>query len=150
MAAAPLKQKVMMVSTQNSIETQDSPVDETKTIADTSQIYNNENTCNLHHQQKPINIENNTINLLHTWPNCDQPIIENHKIQNEKDIKIKEYEDEIQHYYNDLNIKIAENAGMQAQIDHLKKQQGKNENNGSMLSSSNAYHLLEKQSDYRL
>jgi hypothetical protein len=142
LAAAPLKQKIMMVSTQNSIERQDSPVDETKTIADTSQTYNNENTCNLQPQQKPTNIENNT-NNLHTCPNCEQPIIENQKIQNEKDVRIKEYEDEIQHYYNGLNIKIAENAGMQAQIDLLKKQQGKNENNSSMVSSSNAYHLLE-------
>jgi hypothetical protein len=143
-SAAPRKQKIMIVSTQNAIETQDSPVDETKSIADTTQTCNNENTCNLQPQEKPTDIENNTINLPHTCPNCEQPLLENQKIQNEKDIKIKELKDEVQQYRNDLNVKIAENAGMQAQLGHLKQQlQVKDENNGSMLSASNSYHQLE-------
>jgi hypothetical protein len=125
------------------IDTQGSPADELKPISHKSQTCIKKRNCDLETQELSTNIQSNTINL-DTCPNCKQPLLENQRIHHEKDIKIKGLEDEKQQVYHALNVKSAENAGMQAQIDHLKKhQQGKNENNGSMLSSSNAYDLLE-------
>src|SRR5919107_898385 len=101
------------------IETQGNPIDELKSKNNSSQTCNKENTCGLQPQEKSIKIENNAINM-HTCPNCKQPLLENQRIQNEKDIKIKQLEDEIQRYYHDLNVKRSENAGMQTQLDHYK------------------------------
>jgi hypothetical protein len=86
---------------------------------------------------------------MHTCPNCKkQLLIENQKIQDEKDAKIKQLEDEVQQYRNDLRIKTSENAGMQAQINHLKQQQQqvKEENNGSISSSCSSYTYSQPES----
>jgi hypothetical protein len=143
-AAEPAKRKVM-VSSHGAIYTQDSPVDELKSITNTSQAYTRENICDLQPQEKPTNIQNNATEM-HNCPNCEQLLIKNQKIQSEKDLKIKQLEDEIQQYYNDLKIKISENAGMRIQIDRLKEQlKVKDENNSSISSSSSsdAYSQLE-------
>ena len=127
------------------IDTQGSTVYERKLIAGTRQAYIGENNFDLQHQEKPTNIQNNATEM-HNCPNCEQLLIENQKIQSEKDIKIKQLEDEIRQYYNELEIKISENADMQIQLDRLKEQlQLKDENNSSMSSSSSSkdYHQLE-------
>ena len=124
------------------IDTHGSSIDELKSIT-TTQTCNKENNCNLQPQAKSENIQNNAINL-HTCPNCKQPQVENQRICNEKDIKIKELHDEVHQYYNDLKLKMAENAGMQTQIDHLKEHlQVKDEDNGSVSSSFNTYNQSE-------
>jgi hypothetical protein len=66
-------------------------------------------------------------------------------IRNEKDIKIKQLEDETRQYSDDLRIKVSENASIQIQLDRLKEQlQVKDENNSSISSlSSDAYSQLE-------
>jgi hypothetical protein len=141
-AAEPAKRKVM-VSSHGAIYTQDSQVDERKSITNTSEAYARENTCDLQSQEKPTHIQNNAIEM-HTCPNCEQLLIENQKIQSEKDLKIKQLEDEIRQYKDDLRIKICENAGMRTQVVHLKEQlQLKDENNSSISSSSNTYSQLE-------
>jgi len=125
------------------IDTHGSSIDESKLIADTTKSYVKENICSLQPQQKATNIENNTINL-DSCPNCKQPMLENQRIEHEKDIKIKGLKDELQRVYHDLNIKIAENAGIQTQLDHLKqKLQLKDENNSRVSSTSNNYAQLE-------
>jgi uncharacterized protein YbaR (Trm112 family) len=128
------------------IDTHGNPVDEPKSKADTTRSYVKESICSLQPQQKPTNVENNTINL-HSCPNCKAPLLENQRIEHEKDIKIKRLQDEIQQVYHDLNIKRSENAGLQTQLDHLKeKLQVMYENNGSVLSASNTYHQLQSSS----
>jgi hypothetical protein len=126
------------------IDTEGSPIDEPKSITSNGHTNIKENTYDLQSQEKPINIQNNATEM-HNCLNCEQLLIENQKIQNEKDIKIKQLEDEIRQYYNDLKIKISENAGMRTQVDHLKEQlQLKDENNSSISSSSStAYCQLE-------
>jgi hypothetical protein len=89
------------------IDTQGGCIDELKSNNNTSQTCHKEKTCNLQPQEKSLKIENNAINIR-TCPNCRQPLLENQTIQNEKDVKIKELKAEIQHYYNDLNIKRSE------------------------------------------
>ena len=129
------------------IDTQGSTVYERKLIAGTSQAYIRENNFGLQPQEKPTNIQNNATEM-HNCPNCEKLLIENQKIQSEKDIKIKQLEDEIQQYRNDLRIKTSENAGMQAQIDHLKQQQQqvKEENNGSISSSCSSHTYSQPES----
>jgi hypothetical protein len=128
------------------IDTQGSPVDELKSITNTTQTCNNENTCNLQPQENATNIENNAINV-HTCPNCEQLLIENQRIRSEKDIEIKGLQDEIQLYCNDVNIKRSENAGLQSQLSHLKEQlQVKDEHNSSILSASNTDHQIQSSS----
>jgi hypothetical protein len=128
------------------IDTQGSLIDEPKSITSNGHTNIKENTCDLQTRENLTNIENNAINV-HTCPNCEQLLIENQKIQNEKDIKIKQLEDEIRQYYNDLKIKISENAGMRTQVDHLKEQLQLNDENNSSISSSSsssdAYSQLE-------
>ena len=130
------------------IDTQGSPIDESISTINKGHAYIKENICDLEPQGKLANIQNNAISE-YTCPNYEkQLLIENQKIQSEKDVIIKQLEDEIQQYRNDLRIKTSENAGMQAQIDHLKKQQQqqvKEENNGSISSSSSSdtYRHLE-------
>ena len=106
------------------IDTHGSSIDELKSIT-TTQTCNKENNCNLQPQAKSENIQNNAINL-HTCPNCKQPQVENQRICNEKDIKIKELHDELHQYYNDLKLK-----------------QVKDEDNGSVSSSFNTYNQSE-------
>ena len=128
------------------IDTQGSSIDEPIPIISKGQMLIKENPCNLQPHEDSTNVENNAINVP-TCPNCEQLLIENNRIRNEKDIKIKGLEDEIEQYRNDLKMKIAENAGMQAQLAHLKEQlQVKDESNGSMLSVSDDYHQVESSS----
>jgi DNA repair exonuclease SbcCD ATPase subunit len=130
------------------IDTQGSPIDESISTMNKGHAYIKENICDLEPHGKLANIQNNAT-AMHTCPNCKkQLLIENQKIQDEKDAKIKQLEDEVQQYRNELRIKTSENAGMQAQIDHLKQQQQqvKEENNDSMptsSSSSDTYSQLE-------
>jgi hypothetical protein len=141
-AAASAKRKII-VSSQGTIDMQDSPVDELKSITNTTEAYAREYTCDLQPQERSTQIQHTTMDD-HNCPNCKQLLIENQKIQNEKDLRIKQLEDEIRQYYNDLKIKISENAGMRTQVDHPKKQvQLKDENNSSISSSSDAYSQLE-------
>jgi hypothetical protein len=142
-AAEPAKRKVM-VSSHGAIYTQDSQVNERKSITNTSEAYARENTCDLQSQEKPTHIQNNATEM-HNCPNCEQLLIENQTIRNEKDIKIKQLEDERRQYYDDLKIKTSENVGLQTQVNLLKEQlQVKDENNSSMSSSSSKdYHQLE-------
>jgi hypothetical protein len=125
------------------IDTQGSPADELKLIGPKSQTCIKERNCDLETQELSTNIQSNTINL-DSCPNCKKPLLENQRIHHEKDIKIKELEDEREQVCHALNIKSAENAGMQAQINHLnKKLQEKDENDVDVSSSSNAHHQLE-------
>jgi hypothetical protein len=118
------------------IDTQGSPIDESKLIISKGQTYIKENICGLQPQERPTNIQHTTMDE-YNCPNCEKLVIENQRILNEKDVRIKQLEDEIQQYRNDLRIKTSENAGIQAQIDHLKQQQQlKEEYNGSISSSS--------------
>lgn len=128
------------------IDTQGSPADELKLIGPKSQTRIKERNCDLETQELSTNIQSNTINL-DTCPNCKQPLLENQRIHHEKDIKIKELKDELQHVRHDLNIKIAEKAGIQTQFDHLKEQlRVKDEKDVNVLPASNAYHQLESSS----
>jgi hypothetical protein len=125
------------------IDTQGSPADELKLIGPKSQTCIKERNCDLETQELSTNIQSNTINV-DSCPNCKKPLLENQRIHHEKDIKIKELEDEREQVCHALNIKSAENAGMQAQINHLnKKLQEKDENDVDVSSSSNAHHQLE-------
>jgi hypothetical protein len=128
------------------IDTAGSLVDEPKPIDTKSQICINESNYDVETQEISTNIENNTKNL-HTCPNCKQPLLENQRIAYEKDIKIRGLQSEIQQLYHDLNVKRSENAGLQTQLDHFKKQlQVKDDNDVNdinMISASNAYHQLE-------
>jgi predicted RNase H-like nuclease (RuvC/YqgF family) len=130
------------------IDTEGSPIDESISTINKGHAYIKENICDLEPQGKPTNIQNNAT-AMHTCPNCKkQLLIENQKIQDEKDAKIKQLEDEVQQYRNDLRIKTSENAGMQAQINHLKQQQQqvKEENNGSISSSCSSYTYSQPES----
>ena len=120
------------------IDTQGYPIYEPKSTISNSHTNIKENTYDLQTRENLTNIENNAINV-HTCPNCEQLLIENQKIQSEKDIKVKQLEDERLQYYNELKIKISENAGMQIQLDRLKEQlKVKDENNSSISSSSSS------------
>jgi hypothetical protein len=119
------------------IDTEGSPADELKLTTNTSQTYIKENTCNLQRQDNSVNIQNNAISM-HTCPNCKQPLLENQRIHHEKDIKIKELEDERQQYYDDLKIARTEKAGQLAQVEFLHKQlQLSNKQNNMNEYSSN-------------
>jgi hypothetical protein len=119
------------------IDTQGSPTDELKLIGPKSQTYIKENTCNLQRQDNSVNIQNNAISV-HTCPNCKQPLLENQRIHHEKDIKIKELEDERQQYCDDLKIARTEKAGLLAQVEFLRKQlQSSNKQNNMNEHSSN-------------
>jgi hypothetical protein len=127
------------------INTQGSPIYEPKSTTSNGHTDIKENTYDLQTRENLTNIENNAINV-HTCPNCEQLLIENQKIQSEKELKIKQLEDKRRQYYNELEIRISENAGMQIQLDRLKEQlKVKDENNSSIASSSSsdAYSQLE-------
>jgi hypothetical protein len=119
------------------IDTQGHLICEPKSITSKGHTNIKENTYDLQPHEKPTNIQDNATEM-HNCPNCEQLLIENQKIQSEKDLKIKQLEDELRQYYNELETKISENAGMQIQLDHLKQQQQqvKEENNGNISSSS--------------
>jgi hypothetical protein len=131
------------------IDTSGSLVDEPKPIDTKSQICINESNCDVETQEISRNIEDNTKNL-HTCPNCKQPLLENQRVAHEKDIKIKELKDELQHVHHDLNIKIAEKAGIQTQFAHLKEQlrlkDEKDVNDINVLPACNTYRQLESSS----
>ena len=126
------------------IDAQGHLICEPKSITNKDYTNIKENTYDLQPQEKPTNIQDNATEM-HNCPNCKHLLIENQKIQSEKDIKIKQLEDEIRQYYDDLKIKTSENAGLQTQVNRLKEQlQVKDENNSSMSSSSSRdYHELE-------
>jgi hypothetical protein len=128
------------------IDTQGSPIDESISTINKGHAYIKENISDLESQGKLANTQNNATSM-YTCPNCEkQLLIENQAIQDEKDAIIKQLEDEIQQYRNDLRIKISENAGMQTQLNRLKEQlQLKEENNDSISSSSSSdtYRHLE-------
>ena len=136
-----------MVSSHGAIYTQESPVDERKSITSASDAYARETNCGLQPQERLTYFQHTTTNE-HNCPNCEKLLIENQTIRNEKDIKIKQLEDETRQYSDDLRIKISENAGMQAQINHLKQQQQqvKEENNGSISSSCSSYTYSQPES----
>jgi G:T/U-mismatch repair DNA glycosylase len=134
-----------MVSSHGAIYTQESPVDERKSITSASDAYARETNCGLQPQERLTYFQHTTTNE-HNCPNCEKLLIENQTIRNEKDIKIKQLEDETRQYSDDLRIKISENASMQIQLDRLREQlQVKDEINSiiSPSSSSGAYSQLE-------